>query len=536
MIQAGQYKPRGDCRLMTYYDETGLQRPAVPLIDELPNDPDAWKSFIETLVHIHASAGVDTIVKAVWSRFTHQLLPSATDAAYLHYAPRPETDEHVQGTACHARLTEALHKAGHDIVGIMLDQAHRDGLAFIAALRMNDRHPIAIKETAWLEHPEWHLDLGNKGAYWEGGFDYSQDGVRERVLAFVADLLEHYDVDGIEYDWMRWVHVFPKGTGQENAPYLTDFHRRTRDLVAEASSERGRRLLVGVRVPHVLEQCLPTGFDVATWIQEGLVDYVVPSHFGHMDPNARIEHFRELTEGGDCRVYPSLQGHNWTGPCRLEEYGPEHYYAVAGNWYASGADGLQTYNYQFATLQDYLHRLRQLTPLRDPGTLAEYDRDYLLWRLRGPVDCANAPAMQYDVIHLDRAEQNPRGTFEFRLAEDLADPKLSATMEFKAVGMTAADAIEIALNDETVAPARIDRIHVADGTSALRQKQCTDAEGKVRWVTERDPEPYDSVRFPLSSPPIRFGDNQLAVSLTGSPEGSGVLRIEEVDIKVHVGQ
>jgi len=534
MNEAEKFAPRGGLRLLTYYDEMGLQRPAVPLVGEMPNDAEAWKRAVETLVHVHAGAGVDAIVKVVWSRFTHQLLPSVTKAAYPVYEPRPETDEHVEAHVRLAAFTKAMHEAGHDMVAIMIEQAHRDGLAFIAGLRMNDRHPIAIKETTWLERPEWHLKLGQEGAYWEGGFDYSKEGVREGVLAFVADMLDHYDVDGIEYDWMRFVYVFPTGTEQENAPLLTDFHRRTRDLVDKASSRRGCKLTLGVRVPHVLGQCLPAGFDVATWIREGLVDYVVPSHFGHMDPNARIEDFRKLTEGGDCRVYPSLQGHAWTGPCRLQEYGPQHYYAVARNWYAGGADGLEIYNYQFKTLGEYVPRLSQLTPLRDPRTLAEYDRDYLFWRLRGPVACCNEPAMQYDVIHLDRAEENPRGAFSFRLAEDLMDPKLSATMEFKAVGMTDDDAIEVTLNGETVAPDLVDRTHVWDGTGALKQKKFTGPEGEVKWIKQGDREPYDLFRFPLGSPPMVFGDNELAVGLTACAGDKGVIRIEEVDIKVHV--
>jgi hypothetical protein len=409
-----------------------------------------------------------------------------------------------------------MQDAGSDTIRTMLDRCHEVGLTFVAAMRMNDRHPISLKEKTWLEHPEWHLKLQQDGVYWDGGFDYSLEPVRERVLTFIGDLLDQYDVDGIEFDWMRWVYVFRPGTEQQNAPLLTDFHRRTKQLLDRAGEKRGRKLHLGVRVPHIFARCMEAGYDVTAWIKDGLVDYVVPSHFGHMDYNTKVEDFRSLTEGTDCRVYPSTQGHMWTGPCRIDMYRPSHYYGIARNFYAFGADGVETYNYQFSTVEQIASKVRELKPMNDPAVLSGHDREYLYWRHHGRLQDAGAQSMQYDVIHLPRSESNGSGTFDFRLAEDLGDGQVSAEMEFAAAGIATGDDLSVKINGQQVPPDGIRRFCIWDGH---------DHEGKE--------EPYDLFRIALSDPPLKFGDNELGVSLARATGTEGVIRIEDVSVRVH---
>jgi len=515
MSEVNRYRPRGDRRIVAYYDDSGLYYCANPLVEQRPGDTEAWRRALETIIDVHASAGVDTIAQVVFARFTHMLQPDVTSAAVPAYAQRPEDDDHVRNAVRGVRLVKALHEAGMDLQQILIDRAHRHGMEVMAALRMNDRHPIALKERVYVENPQWHLKLGCDGVYHDGGFDYSIEAVRERLLQFIADALEHYDFDGVEYDWIRWVYVFRPGTERDNAPLLTDFHRRTRQLLDEASKRRGRRLRLGVRVPHVLERCMEAGYDIAPWIREGLVDYVVPTHFGHMDYNTRVEDFRELTEGTDCRVYPSTQGIKWTGPCRLDEYAPSHFYAIARSFYAFGADGIETYNYQFPTFELQRAKVHQLTPLRDPERLAARDRDYLYWHHHGPLQATGAQAMRYDVIRLERGGTAASGGFGFRLPEDPGNNGLLAVLKFKAVGLDSSDVLDVKLNGSVVPPNAIERAHVWDGK---------DADGKD--------EPYDVFRLPLGTVPVRYGDNELTVGLAQSSGGPGEIRIEEVEVNV----
>ena len=166
------------------------------------------------------------IVHCVFSGFTHLFPASVSKVAY-----------HVEHSGCWGKIWgkpwKRLTEAGYDFIEIALNQAHRRGLTFLAGLRMNDRHSCRQKEKLYLEHPEWRLEG------FPGGFDYSKQVVRDRMLAFVKEVLDQYEVDGIEYDWMRSVHVFPRGTEKKNGALLTDFHRRTRELVNQAARKRG---------------------------------------------------------------------------------------------------------------------------------------------------------------------------------------------------------------------------------------------------------------------------------------------------------
>jgi hypothetical protein len=419
-----------------------------------------------------------------------------------------------------------MQEAGRDLVQIYLDETHKQGMTFIAGLRMNDRHGEAVKGKVYQAHPELHAEGIPRG------LDYAHQEVRDMMATFIGDIVDHYDVDGIEFDWMRWLFMFSAGKEQENTPLLTDFHRRIRKLLDDAGKKRGRKLLLGVRVPDVFGESALYGFDVEIWVKEGLVDYVVPSHFGYMDFNAKIEEYRRITEGTECRVYPSLN--LWTGPCRVDRMsrttdGPQkaggwqsqHYYAAAHNYYAFGADGISTYNYLsnvLGRIEIVVPRLGELAPIADPKTLAKHYRDYVYWGRHFGMVHPNSPvgSIRYAVIRLDRAEAGARGTFGFRLADDLTRKDVSAVMEFKAVGLDEADAIEVQLNGRTVSPEALKQFYIWDGT---------DHKGNF--------EPYTLFRMPLGPRSLVFGDNEIAVGLTSSARTEGVIRIEEVNVKVH---
>jgi len=435
-------------------------------------------------VDAHAHAGVDTIVHCVFSRFSTNVAPDVSEVAEPIYDQVPYTEP-----------LKHYHEAGYDLMQILLDRAHNHGQTFMAGMRMNDRHGAASHAKLYREHPEWHA----RGV--PRGLDYAHEGFRNKVLTFIRDLLDRYDVDGIEFDYMRWIYMFSMDTERENAPLLTDFQRKARKLLGDAGRRRGRRLLLSVRVPDAIEECMLYGFDVETWVKEGIVDYIVPSHFGYMDVNVKIEKYRELTEGTDCRIYPSLN--RWTGPSRLEQTGwrPEHYYAAAHNYYGFGADGIATYNYQFATFEEYIEKLGNLEPVGDPQTLAGRFRDYRFFhREIGKVHPNNpAGTIKYDVIHLDRSNPGAGGAFGFRVADHLAYVNGSAVMEFKAVGIVQDDAVEVALNSKNVPPAALTRLHIWDG------KNRTD-----------EYEPYDLFRIVLTGDRVIYGDNELAVVLARS--------------------
>ena len=75
-------------------------------------------------------------------------------------------------------------------------------------MRMNDVHnaddrDCYIQSSFWRQHPEYWRVPG--GAGWtDRALDYGIPQVREHAMAYLRELLERYDSDGIELDWMRF--------------------------------------------------------------------------------------------------------------------------------------------------------------------------------------------------------------------------------------------------------------------------------------------------------------------------------------------
>ncbi len=496
--------------------------------------------LLEQLVDAHADAGIDHVVHSLFEGFrTPQLHSDTAD-------PYPVTSaEMAQRQAWLYAIMASIAAEGRDMVQVLLDRCRTRHVRFLAGLRMNDRHLGSGQSQAFWPrvqrmvdaHPEWAL------TEFPGGLDYRYDGVRDAVLAFIAETLERFDVDGIEFDWMRWCHVFPASEAVVNGPLLTDFTRQVRDMLDQAAARRGRsaddRLILGARVPHTLEQCTYLGYDIEAWLKEGIVDYLAPSDFFFIDFNLAVDAFAALADaaGGRCRIYPSIH----PGPC-WQHAGPindfSHYRAAAKNFYARGAHGISPYNFQSHWARQRIESacdasgadhhlamgvqnpLDELATLRCDATIEEADRHYRyypLWWAGDTEGHAATGAYENDRLMLDCRQANPRGSYTFYLAEDLSSPGADATFTFVATQMIEADELTISINGKTITADTIDRT----------------------WHVGRSPKEGRSLgrhfiyRMPLTAHPARYGHNELTVGLSrlgGMP--SRVINVQDFEIHV----
>jgi len=474
-------------------------------------DAEAMKSIMETSVDELAAAGVDALATVVWARFL-AMVPSKV---------MPDPFYWGQGYV-------TLSEAGYDPVDLMIDRCHQHDMEFIACFRMNDRHGGAVGRFI-SDHPEWQL----KGVRGGPAVNYAYEPVRQEILAYIKELLSSYDVDGIELDYMRWCHMFEPGEGRQNAHLLTDFTRKTRQLLDAAAQRRGReRLVLGVRVPQTLQECDYLGFDVATWIKEGLVDYVVPSDFFYTDFNARTEDFVKLAEGTNCKIYPAIHPIICEGD-DVRINGLTNYRAAARNFYAYGADGVEAYNYQYhwgrrigrtTSWPTYMWpaALGYLGKLADPQDIAKHDRHYRFYRLWE--NGAPTGEAKDDRIVLDRTESAPQGSQRFRLAEDLSNPNLRATLQFKAVGLGEDEALEIQLNGTVVPDNYILRQFYSEGQNEWQGRPL---DAFYEYTIDLD--------WGMLAPPIINGDNELTVRLLPAQgQSEGTATIDELEVYVYV--
>ena len=477
-------------------------------------DAEAVREVVARGIDELARAGVDTLSMVVSHRF-HSL-----------YGPSQVLEEHWR-QADKGDGYQSLREAGVDFRQLMADLSHRSGMEFIGCIRMNDRHGGPVGRFIE-ENPQWHLKLRRGPA-----IDFAPEPVRQKMLDYIEELLATVDLDGLELDYMRWCHMFPPGQGNGNAHLLTDFMRKTRILLDAAAERKARDpLILGVRVPQTLEECEFLGFDVAAWIKQGLVDFVVPSDFFYTDLNTRVEDFVKLAEGTDCRIYPAIHPITYRG----DDVGINdlsHYRAAARNFYAYGASGVETYNYQYhwgrrigrnAPWPAYMWpaALGYLSHLRDPEEIGRHDRHYRYYAL-WEEDAPTGTGPKDDRIKLDRAAPDPSGSQEFRLAEDLSQQRLRATLQFKAVGLAAGESLEIALNGNPVPSRQITRHFDRDGQNRLEGKELPDFH---LYILDLD--------SGSSKPLLTYGDNRLEVRLTGnSPRKKGEVTVDELEVYVY---
>ena len=222
-------------------------------------------------------------------------------AVWPSYWDVSEPEKNVTGWA---RGYYELHKLGiDDVFAIVIPRCRERGVSPWISLRMNDHHytgdPSRVSPL-FFEHPE----LRSRGG--KGLFNYARPEVREHYLKLAAEVLERYDVDGLELDWMRTAANFDDDEIASGRDILTDFVRAVHRETEAAAKRCGHPVQLAVRVPAKPEFAHGLGFDVAAWARDGLVDMVIPSDYWNGFADLPVEDWRARigVDASQCRIVP----------------------------------------------------------------------------------------------------------------------------------------------------------------------------------------------------------------------------------------
>jgi hypothetical protein len=453
-------------------------------------EPESVKQMLETIVDEHAKVGVDRLVHCMFALCSGTVPPNLK--SFYRQGWNGIYNEGDSGVV-------ALEEAEYDLMHVLLERCHHNGMEFMAGLRMNDRHGDPWQTQFGKEHPEWRLrDLH--------GMDYRHQGVRDTVFAVAQELVERYDVDGLELDWMRHCHMFNADEAEASAHLLTDLVSRMRRMLDEKAAKRGSPLHLGVRVPATIAECKALGFDIKTWMENGSIDYLCPSDFFYNILNTRTEDFVALARGTRCKVYPCV--HAKIAEKHFHEVpSADAYRALAKNFYAYGADGVSVYNFHYSwradmgAEKDWPSVMHSIADLRDAGSVARGGRQYMLYPVWLPGTNPTGRLFdRYYSIQLERSSQGSQGSVTMRVAEDPQDTQIQAIMEFKVMGIREGDQLKVLLNGQVIPPAVIEREFVSTGRPESKGRELP-----PYWIYR--------VKNPLGA---RWGDNELAIQLPPS--------------------
>jgi len=290
---------------------------------------------------------------------------------------------------------------------VMVDAAHEAGMEIFASLRMNDTHDafpskvissptdIPYSYPLKLERPDVLVSADLDESRRKGdsvirsawtGLDYAHKEVRDQKFAFLDRICRTYDYDGLEMDFCRCPVVFKFGEERKHFDTMTGFIRRVRRNLEAIGEARGRPYPIAVRVPGTPALARKFGFDVETWMKEGLIDLLIIG-LGNSQMSEPYHEFIEMAHRYGVLAYPCMN--RWNGYEILR--------AAVSNYDAAGADGVYFFNYNSPNFggdpprwwkilrpgekwqKGYIRTL--VEDIADPATLAGLDKLYELeWR------------------------------------------------------------------------------------------------------------------------------------------------------------
>ena len=174
-----------------------------------------------------------------------------------------------------------LHQAGIDPYAVWIARCRAKNISPWLTMRMNDVHQAEDRDNYqhsafWRKNVRlWRIPNHEHGS----GLNYAHAEVRKYQMDFVQELLERYDPDGIELDWMRFPEHLTPGKEREEGRFLTEFMHKARALTRQWSIKRGHPIQLGVRAPAHPDAAAGVGMDAVTWAQLGLVDMIVATPF-----------------------------------------------------------------------------------------------------------------------------------------------------------------------------------------------------------------------------------------------------------------
>ena len=436
---------------------------------------------------------------------------------------------------------KSLADSGHNPPRIIVDECRRRGMRAFVSLRMNDihdgQHPRGTLPNPELPtfkrlNPDWLVpDLD-----WWSALNFEVAPVRELKLRVIEEFFDRWDFDGIELDWLRHTLYFPRGLEREKGKYLTEFMRAVRRSLKQRAAGRGRPIEIAVRVPERVEWCLEGGFEVPTWIREGLVDILI---LGQGLTECRgLPGFRELMGGRRLPIYPSLYPFGNGYPM----YPDEAIRGSAANLWRDGADGLYTFNWFFYGNW----RSRLLREISDPDLLRHKDKRYTLVQRFESQRTGLAPrsdSVRFNTMikaaplpfTLDRA--GAVQTVTVPVADEISstsNPPGRAELLVGLDGITG-DVLEFSLNGRVLDPREMDP--VKDLAQVNLRLDIPSGQGVLGFPPRRRLDmDFSGLRLPVPVARLTPGLNQLSLRLKRRrPDADRPVRVRRIELSVGYG-
>ncbi|MEE2885155.1 MAG: family 10 glycosylhydrolase [Chloroflexota bacterium] len=254
-----------------------------------------------------------------------------------------------------------------DPLEVAVDYAHDCGMEIYVSMRMvgsgypfklspiqqnqyyYDNREYTLKDEAGRKSSVLSVAYPNIREHWVAllreAVEYGADGVHlcfNRSAPFVLyeepvrdTFIEIYGEDPVDLDYEdeRWL--------RHRSGFVTEFLRDIRKMLDQQSADLGKRLGLAVTFYHK-PYPLYNAMDLKTWIDENLVDYLIPHwvHIAQDDGAEIVSQFTKLTEDTNVKLLPDIYPRTPPG---------EKYAEAAKLMYDAGADGFAFWSAEMRT-------------------------------------------------------------------------------------------------------------------------------------------------------------------------------------------
>ncbi len=256
---------------------------------------------------------------------------------------------------------EMYRLKGFDYFQIWIEKVRELGMTPWMSIRMNDAHALldqahVVKGAYTSDHPElWRVTEKNADGYYDRCLNYLKPEVRAYMLAFIEEVLDRYDIDGLELDFTREIYCFPVGMEWKGRPVMNAFLGEVRTLLWRAEERRGHKIRLSALMWETPSVNYQMGFDVYHWIREGLVDLIVPIvHWVTTWFDMPIDEWMVLTKGTNVEIAAGQQELVSAYPGAMtKNSNVDMAFGQAAANLSKGADAVYLYNYMaWGTLLD----------------------------------------------------------------------------------------------------------------------------------------------------------------------------------------
>ncbi len=307
---------------------------------------------------------------------------------------------------------QIIEEQGLDQYKIWVDTLREINIRPWISIRMNDCHgnlaAADLRKSSFVEQRKdlWRVRHREAREYFDKCFDYSLPEVRKGMLAYIEEMLDRYQPDGLELDFTREMSLVGIGHEYDSFEIIEGFIEDVHNLVSKEKVKAGHDIKLGVLVGANITATFQQGFDIKAWCDKGLIDFVtILPRWRTINTNMDIGLWKRLISK-DVKLGTGLQ---LLVSTTAKESGKmaliDHDFGQAAANLSLGADFIYLYNH-FDVIESGLKDVVVEDSIREPENL----RTILcnIATLETAMNFKRRHILTYDDYHGPWEEANPR--------------------------------------------------------------------------------------------------------------------------------